>query len=312
MVFLKVPIMKSIKSILATLRQSVATIDESSRKLDELKVSQGVLLAGLNERKHSTNLKHYEFKVFSQWGEDGIIQRLANVIEIKEKTFIEFGVEDFSESNCRFLLMKDNWSGFVIDGSARNISRLKQSDVYWKHDLSAVDAFITKDNINDLLAKSRFGKELGILSIDLDGNDYYVLEAIEFFSPRILICEYNAVFGVSRRISVPYDPSFVRGEKHFSCLYYGASLGAIKHAAMKKGYSLVGTNTAGNNAFFVRNDLLNDKVAVLDCEEAFTPSKFRESRDHEGRITFISGDARLDLIKGLPVLNVETGAMEEL
>src|ERR1039457_532958 len=223
----KMPMMKSIKSILAALKRSVATIDESSKKLDELKMNQGVLLAGLNERKRSTNLKHYEFKVFSQWGEDGIIQRLVNVIEIKEKTFIEFGVEDFSESNCRFLLMKDNWSGFVIDGSASNISRLKQSDLYWKYDLAAVGAFITKDNINDLLAKSGFGRELGILSIDLDGNDYYVLEAIEFFSPRILICEYNAVFGPSRRISVPYDAGFVRRDKHLSCLYYGASLGAI-------------------------------------------------------------------------------------
>ena len=107
---------------------------------------------------------------------------------------------------------------------------------------------------------------MGILSIDLDGNDYYVLEAIEFFNPRILICEYNAVFGPSRKISVLYDAGFVRREKHFSCLYFGGSLGAITHAAMKKGYSLVGTNTAGNNAFFVRNDLLNDKVTVLDVK----------------------------------------------
>ena len=306
------PMMKSIKSILAALRRSIATIDESSKKLDELKMNQGVLLAGLNERKHSTNLKHYEFKVFSQWGEDGILQHLVNVIQIGEKTFIEFGVEDFSESNCRFLLMKDSWSGFVIDGSTRNIDRLKQSDVYWKYDLAAIDAFITKDNINDLLAKSGFGSDLGILSIDLDGNDYYVLEAIEFFSPRILVCEYNAVLGRSRKISVPYDAAFVRKEKHPSCLYYGASLGAIAHVAKKKCYSLVGTNTAGNNAFFVRNDLLNDRVSVLDFEDAFTPSKFRESRSQEGNLTLISGDDRLGVIRGLPVLNVEANALEEL
>jgi hypothetical protein len=304
--------MKSINSLLTALRRSIATIDGSRQKLDELKMNQGILLAGVNEQKHSTNLQHYEFGVFSQWGEDGIIQHLVNVIEINEKTFIEFGVEDFSESNCRFLLMKDNWSGFVIDGSATNIDRLKQSTAYWKYDLDAVDAFITKENINDLLAKSGFGRDLGILSIDLDGNDYYILEAIDLFSPRILICEYNAVFGVSRIISVPYDAGFVRKEKHNSCLYYGASLSAIAHAAKKKGYSLVGTNTAGNNAFFVRNDLLNNRVAVLTCEDGFTPSKFRESRNQEGELTLISGGARLDMIRGLPVFNVETNALEEL
>ena len=79
-------------------------------------------LAGLNQAKHSSKLKDYEFKVFSQWGEDGILQCLTSTIEIPEKTFIEFGVEDFFESNCRFLMMKDNWRGFVMDGSAANMA----------------------------------------------------------------------------------------------------------------------------------------------------------------------------------------------
>ena len=107
-----------------------------------------------------------------------IIQYLSNAIELNHKTFIEFGVEDFTEANCRFLLMKDNWSGFVIDGSPSNIVRIKKSYFYWRHHLLAVNAFITRDNINHLLAKSGFDKDLGILSIDLDGNDYFILEAV--------------------------------------------------------------------------------------------------------------------------------------
>jgi hypothetical protein len=234
------------------------------------------------------------------------------VIDIENKTFIEFGVEDFSESNCRFLMMKDNWSGFVIDGSASNIKRLKESYFYWKYELAALDSFITRENINDLLAKSGFGEDLGILSIDLDGNDYYVLEAIQFFKPRILICEYNALFGAERKISVPYDAGFVRRDKHYSNLYSGTSLGAMTLLAEKKGYSLVGTNAASNNAFFVRNDQLNGHVEVLDPREAFSPSKFRESRDEKGNLTYISGADRLGLIRGLPVFNVETGMIEPL
>jgi hypothetical protein len=99
-------------------------------RFDEVKINQGRILSSLNGSKSTNNLKDYEFKVFSQFGEDGIIQYLTKSIEIKNKTFIEFGVADFIESNCRFLLMKDDWKGFVIDGSKSNIQRLKNSYFY--------------------------------------------------------------------------------------------------------------------------------------------------------------------------------------
>jgi hypothetical protein len=303
---------KTIESKLATLRLGVSEVHENSERLDALQINQGILLAALNQAKHSSNLKDYEFKVFSQWGEDGILQRLTSAIEIPEKTFIEFGVEDFFESNCRFLMMKDNWRGFVMDGSAANIGRLQRAYFYWKYELTAVEAFITRENINELLAKSGFGPDLGILSVDIDGNDYHVLEAIEVFNPRILICEYNALFGPSRRITVPYDADFDRTSKHHSNLYYGASLGAIVSLANRKGYALVGTNSAGNNAFFVRNDLMISQFPALNAEDGFTQSRFRESRDADGNLTYVSGEARLKLIQGLPVVNVETGAIDEL
>ncbi len=109
---------------------AISTIFKISERLDEIKINQGMLLASINEKKESRNLRDYEFKVFSQWGEDGILQRLINVVEIKNRTFIEFGVEDFFESNCRYLLMKDNWSGLVIDGSSGNINRLKKGILF--------------------------------------------------------------------------------------------------------------------------------------------------------------------------------------
>jgi hypothetical protein len=250
--------------------------------------------------------------VFSQWGEDGIIQHLCKCVEIENRTFVEFGVESFVEANCRFLLMKDNWSGFVIDGSERNIRSLKHSYFFWRFGLQAVDAFITRENINKLLERSGFDEDLGILSIDLDGNDYYVLEAITGFKPRILICEYNAVFGDTRKISVPYDPAFQRTKGHYSNLYFGASLAALTHLAGRRGYSLVGTNRAGVNAFYVRNDLLTPKLQALSSVDAYSPSLARESRDRDGNLTYVGGDDRLKLIRGLPVFNVETNAAETL
>jgi hypothetical protein len=297
---------------LVKLKSALLAISRINERFDELKINQGRILSLLNSSKTTNNLNDYEFKVFSQQGEDGIIQHLTKSIEIKNKTLIEFGVEDFFESNCRFLIMKDDWKGFVIDGSKSNIQRLKNSYFFWKHHLDAVDKFITKENIEDILATSGFENDLGILSIDLDGNDYFILEAINNFNPRILICEYNPYFGSSRKITIPYQADFYRTKAHYSNLYWGASLAAMTYLADKKGYSLVGTGTTGSNAFYVRNDLLNGKVKVLSVEAAYSPLNCRESRDENGSLTFISGDKRLDVIKGLPVYEVERKIFEKI
>lgn len=286
----------------------ISRVDE---RFDELKINQGIILSELLLHKNSKHLCNYEFKVFSQWGEDGIIQYLIRSINITNKTFIEFGVGNFLESNCRFLLMKDNWRGFVIDGSESNILNLKKSYFYWKYDIQAINKFITKDNIESVLASSGFDSCVGILSIDLDGNDYYILQAINNFSPCILICEYNSVFGGDRKISIPYQENFDRTKSHFSNLYWGASLGAITFVAKQKGYSLVGTNSARNNAFYVRNDLLNDNLEVCDINEIFKYSAYREAKDEQGNLTYVSGDMRAQILKNLPVFNVEKEIIEK-
>ena len=280
--------------------------------LDSIRINQGIILSTLNKSSVSRNLQDFEFKVFSQFGEDGIIQHLLDAVDIKEKTFIEFGVEDFSESNCRFLLMKDNWKGFVIDGSSENIARLQNAYYFWMYSLGALGAFITRENINELLAKSGLGRDLGILSVDVDGNDYHILEQIRDFEPRILICEFNPLYGPVRKISTVYDPAFNRFRCHFTGKHYGASLAAISWLANKKGYSLVGTNKTSHNAFFVRNDLINDKLEVLSPEQAYAPPKMRGSRDERGQLVIRSYEEVLQIIKGLPVLNDETNEIEKL
>jgi hypothetical protein len=303
---------KKLRQRVFQLKRAFTNLLQLGDSLDLLRANQGLILSRLNETSISKKLVDHEFRVFSQNGEDGILHKLVKSIEIKNKTFIEFGVEDFFESNLRFLMIKDNWSGFVIDGSMQNMNKLKDSSFYWKHQLESECAFITKDNINELLSKSEFDEDIGVLSIDIDGNDYYVLEAITRVKPRILVCEYNAVFGPTRKITAPYRPDFVRTRAHYSNLFFGASLAAVTHIANKKGYSLVGVNSACCNAFFIRNDVLNNKFEVLNSEQAFLESKARESRDIAGGLTFLSGSKRYEIIKGLDVVNVESNSIEQL
>jgi len=294
---------------LRRISSTVSRLARIDRQLDHISVNQGCLLAELNRAKSSTRLADYEFKVFSQWGEDGIIQFLVANLAISKRTFIEFGVEDFSEANCRFLMMKDRWSGFVIDGSAKNINRLRSSHDYWRHSLQARAAFVTRENIGEILEQSGFAKDVGILSLDIDGVDYHVLSALASWRPSILIVEYNAVFGQRRAVSVPYDPGFQRASKHRSNLYYGASLPAFHALLSGRAYALVGVNTAGSNAFFVRKDLLNDVVTEVSVAECFRDSDFREGRDADGQLTFATGNARRVPIADLPLIDVLTGVM---
>ena len=262
------------------------------------------------QRPDSTRpLWQHEFKVFSQWGEDGIIQFLVNHLDVANRTFIEFGVEDFAESNCRFLLMKDYWSGFVIDGSEKNIACLRASYFYWQHQLTSKASFITRDNVAALLDESGFDKELGILSLDIDGVDYHVLEALGQWRPAILIVEYNEAFGSQRPVTVPYDPAFLRQKKHVSNQYWGANLPAFCHLADQRSYALVGVNGVASNAFFVRRDLLNEHVREVNLHSCNRQANFRDSRGANGELTFLSGRSRAIAMADMPVVDVSTGQM---
>jgi hypothetical protein len=251
------------------------------------------------------SLADAEFSVFSQWGEDGILQYLLSKVDVPHRVFIEFGVQDYEESNTRFLLLNNNWRGLVIDAGQSYIDHIRAQDYYWRHDLTALCAFITAANINDLFSSAGFRGDIGLLSIDIDGNDYWIWEAIEVVTPRIVVVEYNGVFGSQLPVAVPYSESFRRTRAHFSNLYFGASLKALCSLAERKGYIFVGSNSSGSNAFFVRGDLVG-QLPTASCEEGFVESQLRESRDKQDRLTFVSGAERRKIIADQPLINVET------
>ncbi len=273
-------------------------------EIENLKYQNGCLLLENSLVKKSNDILDHEFKVFSQWGEDGIICYLINNLEIDNNFFVEFGVENYLESNTRFILKKYNWSGLVIDSSPKNISYIKNDKIYWQQDLLALCEFVSKKNINQILSNHIKNKKIGILSIDVDGNDYWIREEINAIDPSIVIIEYNSILGNKNNYVVPYDEKFLRGNAHYSNLYYGASLPALVKLAKKKGYALVACNHAGNNAFFVKNNLLNNHVKEKNVKEAFRERKFRESRDKNNKLNFLDSTQEKEIISKLPLEEV--------
>jgi hypothetical protein len=252
------------------------------------------------------DIREAEFRVFSQWGEDGIIQYLISRVTIDRPIFVEFGVESYRESNTRFLLENDHWEGLILDGGTAHLDFLDQGELRWRYTIEARSAFLTVDNINEVIRDGGVEGDIGLLSVDVDGNDYWLLKAIDVVSPRILIVEYNSLFGADATVTVPYRSDFDRRKAHWSSLYYGASLGALDNLARSKGYCLVGCNRAGVNAFFVRSDVVGD-LPVLTPESAYVRSRHRESRDLDGILTYLSDQsAKLELIADQTLVDVRT------
>jgi hypothetical protein len=299
-------------------------------KLDAIQVSNGHTFAvtkGLLERQlllqgqiaarqvrqieRVATLADAEFRVTSQWGEDGIIEWLVHKLPNTNRSFIEFGVENFQEANTRFLLQNRGWRGLIIDGSSANMDYVRREALHWMFDLVAVNSFVTAENINDLIKQNGFAGELGILSVDIDGNDYWVLKAIDCVRPAILIAEYNSVLGDRHAITVPYEPAFERLKAHHSGQYFGASIKAMIALASEKGYEFVGTNSNGVNAFFIRKDLAGPVLASIASVKAW-PARHRDSRDSRGALTYARGTAKSEQIATKMVHDIAAGKAVEL
>jgi hypothetical protein len=276
-------------------------IDARTQYLQE---ALGRIEARQLQQSHPSTLQEAEFRVFSQWGEDGILQYLLQKVAISRKIFVEFGVENYTEANTRFLLVNDNWAGLVIDGGQQNIDYIRNDPIYWRHNLKAECSFITRENINDLIRRNGITGDIGLLSVDIDGNDYWVWQAIDGVYPAIVVAEYNARFGPDRAVTTPYDANFVRSTAHHSNIYYGASLAALCLLGREKGYALVGCNSAGNNAFFIQQSLRPASLPELTPQQAYVACQFREARDAQGKLLFLSADEEKKLLDRLPLVDV--------
>lgn len=265
----------------------------------------------LSSRSASHNFKELwdaEVKVYSQWGEDGILDYICEAIGISKPNVIEIGSGNFIECNSRFLAESRNANIIAVDGRNDLTDTVKTSSVFWKSCIIPLVDWITPSKINSIiqLGESRFGK-IDIFSIDLDGNDYWILKEANLNQIDIVVLEYNPLFGAIKEVTVPRDDEFNRYKKHFSGLYYGASLKAYINLLSNKNFSFIGTNRVGSNAFFIKSNLLdNFKISTPSNLEKYVDWRIRESRDISGRLSYLSGKDRLEIIKELPLIELTT------
>ncbi len=207
--------------------------------------------------------------MYSQNDEDGIIQEIFRRIGTTDKRFIEFGVQNGLESNSHYLLLK-GWSGLWIEGSGAYVKEIygRFRPVIKSGQLKVKNAFITRDNINELFVSENFTGEIDLLSIDIDGNDYYVWQAINAVKPRVVVIEYNGKFPPDLNWKMAYNSKHIWEGSD----WHGASLKAFELLGHDLGYQLVGTNLRGVNAFFVRSDLTDDKfISPATSENLYNP-----------------------------------------
>jgi hypothetical protein len=211
-------------------------------------------------------------QVYSQSDEDGIIREIFRRIGATNRIFVEFGVGTGLENNTLALLF-EGWSGLWIEGSAEHVRRMRKHlpRILADGRLRLIEARITRDNIDGLIASAIRTGEIDLLSIDLDGNDYHVFRAIRCVRPRVLVIEYNARFPPSVDFCMPYDDNHVwdRTDR------FGASLTFLETGLAESGYRLVGCNLTGANAFFVREDLVANRFhEPLTAEHHYEPARY--------------------------------------
>ena len=222
------------------------------------------------------------FRIFSQFEEDGMLLYIFAALGVQHQCFVDIGAADGINSNCANLAVNFGWHGLFIEGDSRKIDRGRQ--FYAKHPDTFlyppkfVQAFVQRENINELIRTAGYSGSVDLLSIDIDGNDYWVWEVLDVIDPRVVIIELQSKLGLRSLVS-PYDKDYRVSEKE-APHFHGASPAAMTKLAAKKGYRLVGANGYGNNAIYVRNGLGEDLLPAVTVESIHAHRRHQE-RAHQ-------------------------------
>ncbi|HTP12767.1 MAG TPA: hypothetical protein VMM37_04030 [Bacteroidota bacterium] len=237
-----------------------------------------------------TKPETWEFSGFSQNGEDGILHVLRGQLTKSNRTFIEIGIEDGVECNSAWLIVAEKYSGVLVEGNPRFAARARRLLARQSTGVECLTMFVTKENVQRLKGAALYG-DPDVFSLDIDGNDYYVAQSIlsAGFRPKIFVVEYNAVFGPSRSLTIPYRADFDYAQAHGSRLYYGVSIAGWKRFFAAQGYRFVTVDRNGVNAFFVdpscyRRDFLKRVKGADFAENRYQLGKFRKPSDEQFRL----------------------------
>ncbi|MFC2138065.1 hypothetical protein ACFLTE_07825 [Bacteroidota bacterium] len=217
------------------------------------------------------------FSVFSQFEEDGLLLYIFAIIGEINKTFIEIGSNNGINSNCANLFFHFGWHGLFIDGDRKCINRgIQFYSKYphpWNYQPKFICDMVKRENINEIIKEAGFEGEIDLMSIDINGNDYWIWDAIEIIKPNVVIIETHIEFGLNN-IVVPYDPNYFYPGKHKH--YHGASPVAMKKLADKKGYRLVGANQLGFNTIYIKRGVGDELIPEVDVESILQHRSVKE------------------------------------
>lgn len=223
------------------------------------------LLAGRQRpRRCLDGIVAFERRITSQHGEDGILEELFKRIGATDKLFVEIGVEDGFECNAAHLVRR-GWQGIMIEGDQRQFARLQKT--YARHPgVKTCQAYVDRENVARIFANLSVPERFDLLSIDIDGNDYWIWQAVQKWIPRVVVIEFNAAYPPPARWVMRYNPAH-----HWNgTTYHGASLASLAALGAQLGYALIGTESSGSNAFFLRRgELANSGFSELTVETAY-------------------------------------------
>jgi hypothetical protein len=248
----------------------------------------------------SAPIRGHEFSIYSQEGVDGLLLHIFSKIGVARRRFVEIGCGDGRECNTANLSLNLGWSGTLIDADQLKIASARQFyGRMLRHksaEVNILESRLTRENVNQVVAGPGVAGEIDLLSIDIDGNDYWIWKELSVVEPRVVVIEYNASFGPEEALVVPYDPEFDCFQAHPSGFYHGASLAAVTKLGAAKGYALIAVESQGVNALFVRQDLAKGVFPALDPQKAYVP--------HFQRGKLMGQAEQYDLIKDLELVNI--------
>lgn len=271
------------KSILKRLCRKVGNVmlggmyEDIARALDQSSARQSQLLLYHMYRdmaaRHDRALPSFKevgFRCHSQFEEDGILLYIFALIGTTNRTCVEICAGDGIECNTANLILHHGWWGYMFDGDESNVARgvnyfhnAKDTCLYppkFNH------AWITAENVNDVIEKAGASGAIDLLSLDIDGIDYWVWKAIDRIRPRVVVCETHNIIGPHEALTIPYDPTF----KITTPDYHSASLAAMTGLAKQKGYRLVGTHRYGFNAFFILDGIAEELLPAVEPSQCLT------------------------------------------
>jgi hypothetical protein len=258
----------------------------------------------------ATQTRDVGFKVFSQFDEDGIMTYLIEKFQIIRPNILEIGVGNFTECNSRWLVENFNAKCVVVDKNSDLPKNLEKMGYRQKNDILVINTWVDQKSIKEVESASKnFLTKIDVISIDLDGIDYWIAKELDFTNVSIAIVEINPFFGSTESLTIPYKKDFERRKAHHSQLYFGASIGAYIKLFRNFGMTFIGFNSAANNAFFVKNSLLEfikqfELPSAENIAYALENYSYKESLGLDGQKTYLNMQEGRKLIRDLPTIEV--------